>query len=240
MEITDNFKQITNRFGYYFSIAMTVITLITFGFAMTAVPISGAFCPGDCIEYPYLDTLNQYPKDFLWMYFAIFLTIVYVGFIVSIHYYASNEKKIFSQTGLTFSIISTVILAGAYFIQSSVIPASLMNGETEGVPMLIQYNPHGIFVVLEELGYIMMSLSFLFIAFVFTDKSRIEKIIRWIFILAFILTIISFTIITIQHGIVRKDRFEVAVISIDWLVLIINGILISLVFKRVLKQNKQG
>ncbi|MBN1183588.1 MAG: hypothetical protein JXB49_14960 [Bacteroidales bacterium] len=236
MEPTDNYKQIINRFGFYSSIALTVITLITFGFAMTAVPISGAFCPGNCIDYPYLDTLNQYPKDFLWMYFAILLTIIYIGFMVSIHSYTSNEKKIFSQTGLTFSIISTVILAGAYFIQSSVIPASLMNGETEGVTMLIQYNPHGVFVVLEEIGYIMMSISFLFIAFAFTNKSRIEKSIRWIFISAFILTVISFTIITIQHGIVRKDRFEVAVISIDWLVLIVNGILISKVFNRALKQ----
>ncbi|MBN1397975.1 MAG: hypothetical protein JXA06_08080 [Bacteroidetes bacterium] len=236
METTDNYKQIINRFGFYSSIALTVITLITFGFAMTAIPISGAFCSGDCIEYPYLDTLNQYPKDFLWMYFAILLTITYVCFMASIHYYVSNEKKIFSQTGLIFSIISTVILAGAYFIQSSVIPASLMNGETEGVAMLIQYNPHGVFVVLEEIGYIMMSISFLFIAFAFTKKSRIEKSIRWIFISAFILTVISFTIITIQHGIMRKDRFEVAVISIDWLVLIVNGILISKVFNRAIKQ----
>jgi hypothetical protein len=222
------------RFGLYSSIFMTVITIITLGFAMTAVPISGAFCPEGCIEYPYLDTLKQFPKDFLWMYPAMLLVLTYVAFLVSIHFYASLENKISSQVGLTFGIISAVILLGDYFIQVSVIPASLMNGETEGIPLLIQYNPHGVFVALEELGYLMMSFSFLFVASVFKNKKGIESVIRWVFIMAFVLTIISFALISVRYGTVRKDLFEVAVISIDWLVLIINGILISVVFKRAL------
>ena len=59
------------RFGYYSAILTTIITIVTFGFAMAAIPISGANCPGDCVEYPYLDTLAQFPRDFLWMPFAI-------------------------------------------------------------------------------------------------------------------------------------------------------------------------
>ena len=42
-------------------------------------------------------------------------------------------------------------------------------------------------------------------------------------------------VISIDHGLDRMDRFEVAVISIDWLVLLINGVLLSLVFRRQLK-----
>ena len=103
--------------------------------------------------------------------------------------------------------------------------------------MITQYNPHGIFIALEELGYLMMSFSFLFIALVFVGKNRIEKFIRWIFIIAFFLTIISFTLITIIYGIMRDYRFEIIVISIDWLVLMINGILTGIVFKQALKQD---
>jgi hypothetical protein len=33
----------------------------------------------------------------------------------------------------------------------------------------------------------------------------------------------------------RQDRFEVAVISIDWLALVINGVLLSMVFRRKFK-----
>jgi len=226
------------RIGYYSSIFLTIITLVTFGFAITAIPISGVFCLENCIEYPYLDTLSHFPKDYFWMFLAILLILTYLIFIVSVHSFALIQNKIFSRIGLTFAIISSVVLLSCYFIQFSVIPASLMNEETEGIALITQYNPHGTFIALEELGYLLMSFSFLFIAPVFADKNRIEKFIRWIFIIAFILTIISFAYITIKHGILRDYRFEIIVISIDWLVLMTNGILTGIVFKRALKQNK--
>jgi hypothetical protein len=72
-----------------------------------------------------------------------------------------------------------------------------MNGGIEGIALLTQYNPHGLFIALEELGYLMMSFSFLFIAPVFTNNNRVEKYIRGIFILAFILAIIAFAFVTI-------------------------------------------
>jgi len=223
------------KIGYYSSIFLTIITIITFGLAMTAIPNSGAFCPGDCLEYPYLDTLTEFPQDYLWMFPAIILMITFIIFVISVHSFASEKNKLFSRISLTFAIISTTVLLVCYFIQFSVIPTSLLNGETEGIALLTQYNPHGIFVALEELGYIMMSFAFLFLAPVFANKNRIETVIRWIFIIAFILTIISFVLISIKYGIVRQDRFEVIVISIDWFVLIINGILTSIVFKKALK-----
>lgn len=226
-----------NRIGFYSSIFLAAITLITLGFAATAIPISGVNCHSDCIEYPYLDTLSQFPKDYLWMFLATILILTYMIFVVSIHYFALKKNKIFSHISLTFAIISSVVLLSCYFIQFSVIPASLMNGETEGIALLTQYNPHGVFIALEELGYLMMSFSFLFIAPVFTNKNGIENSIRWIFIIAFILTIIAFVLVTIQHGIVREDRFEVPALIIDWLVLMTNGILASIVFKRALKTN---
>jgi hypothetical protein len=123
---------------------------------------------------------------------------------------------------------------GGYFVQFSVVPISLMNGETEGITLLTQYNAHGVFIVLEELGYLLMSLSFLFMAPVFVNKNRLESAVRWVFAVSFILTVIAFTLISFNYGLDRQDRFEVAVISINWLVLIINGVLLSIVFKRKL------
>ena len=230
----------SERVGLYSSVTLAILTIITLGFAMTAVPISGAFCPADCVEYPYLDTLEQFPGDFIWMYFAMFMIIAYMVFMISLHYFAKPEKKIFGLIGLCFTILSAGILVTAYFIQSSVVPASLMNGEHTGIPLIIQYNPHGIFIALEELGHILMAFSFLFIAFIFPEKVGLQKWIKWIFIIAFILSVISFVIVSIQHGIVRKDRFEVYIISIDWLVLIINGILMSIVYKKLLNNDRDA
>ncbi|MGD2034504.1 MAG: hypothetical protein PVF73_05570 [Bacteroidales bacterium] len=238
MNTKNNSGNTEYKTGYYSSVFLTVITIITFGFAITAVPISGAFCPEGCTDYPYLDTLKQFPKDFLWMYLAVFLVLAYLVFMVSLHFFASDEKKIYSQIALSFAIISTMILVSDYFIQSLVIPASLENGETEGIPLLIQYNSHGVFLALEELGYLLMSLSFLFIAPVFHSANRLQAAIRWIFIMAFIVTFLSFVVVSAKYGIGREDRFEVIIISVDWLVLIINGTLTGILFRRSFNDQK--
>ncbi|MCJ7802369.1 MAG: hypothetical protein MUP82_08455, partial [Candidatus Marinimicrobia bacterium] len=224
------------KFGYYSSIILVVITLITFAFALTAIPIAGTFCPSDCVEYPYLNTIQQFLYDFRWIYFAIVMLISFLAYMISLHYYSSRERKIFSQIALIIATISATVLLADYFIQISVVPASLLNGEVEGIPLIIQYNPHGIFIALEELGYILMSISFLFVAQIFNKDIRIENYIKWIFIISFILVLLSFIVVTFNRGLVRKDQFEVYVISIDWLVLIVNGILMSIVFKRKLGQ----
>ncbi len=221
--------------GLYSSIVLVVITLATFGFAITAVPVSGANCLEGCFDYPYLDTLSQFPKDFRWMIPAILLMLVYLVAMVAIHQTAAQEKKIFSQIGLSFALMSTLILVSDYFIQFSVIPISLMHGETEGITMLIQYNSHGVFIVLEELGYLLMSLSFLFFAPVFSGKNRLQSAIRWVFLVSFGLALVALAVVSMNYGLNRQDRFEVMVISINWLALVINGILLSLVYGRRLK-----
>jgi hypothetical protein len=114
--------------GYYASVLLAILTLITFGLAMAAIPNSGAFCPADCFEYPYLDTLSEYPGDYLWMYPAIVLMITFMISMVAIHATSTDENKIFSHISLAFTTVSTILLSVCYFIQITVIPASLMNG----------------------------------------------------------------------------------------------------------------
>lgn len=225
-------RSASNLFGFYAAILTAVITLITFGFAMIAIPISGANCPGDCVDYPYLDTLGQYPRDFLWMPLAITLVLAYVTLMVSINAYVPKDRKIFSQTGLSFALITATILVSDYFIQFSTIPMSLANNETEGLAMLIQYNPHGVFIALEEAGYLLMSLSFLFVGLALTSRNRLEAVIRWIFVIGFGLTMVSLMAVSVRFGLGREDRFEVIVISVNWLVLIINGFLLARLFRR--------
>lgn len=225
----------TLQVGFFSAIFMALMTAITFGFAINAIPISGANCMENCIEYPYLNTIGQFPKDFQWMIPAILMMLVYLVFMVSIQSYASPEKKIFGQISLAFAVITTMLLVADYFIQFSVVPVSLMNGELEGIPLIIQYNSHGPFIVVEELGYILMSLSFIFSAFVFEPKSRLEAWVRWIFIAGFLLSMLALGIVSAQLGLERQDRFEVIVISITWLVLIVNGILAGILFRKKMK-----
>ncbi len=166
------------------------------------------------------------------------MTVLYVILITALHSLTPDHNKIFSRLAWSFSLMACVLLLTNYFLQFSVIPASLLNQETEGIPLLIQYNPQGIFIVLEEVGYLMMSLSFLCIFPTFSRENRLETAIGWLFFTGFSLTIISLIVIILHYGINRSYRFEVAVITIDFFVLIINGILLNLMFKRRLKAVK--
>lgn len=233
-----NTEKTTLKFGLYSSLSLTLLTIITWGVAMTAIPPAGPYCPGDCMSYPYSDILSYYPRDYYWMYLAIFQLFGYLIFIVSNHFITGIEKKLFSFLSVSFALVTTIVLLIAYFVQFSVVPMSMMKGETEGIALLTQYNGHGIFIAMEDLGYITMSISFLFLSFIFSFKNRLERTIRLILISAFLLTVLSFVFYTIKFGIDRSYRFEVATITINWLTTITIGILVSIFIKNRLKTIK--
>jgi hypothetical protein len=224
------------RLGFYAAVLTTLLTLVTFTIAVLTPPLSGPYCAAGagCYTYPYSDIASRFPRDYYWMYPAIPLVLVFYILMVSIHYFAPAEKKIFSHIGLSFALISTATFVTDYFLQVSVIQPSLLLGETDGIALLSQFNAHGVFIVLEEIGFFMMSLSMLFMAPVFAGKTKSEKALRWLFTASFLLIAISFALYSVFYGIQREYRFEVATISINWLTLIISGILLSMVFRRAM------
>ena len=80
-----------------------------------------------------------------------------------------------------------------------------------------------------------MSISLFFLAPVFFTNNRLEKVIRWILFLPLVLNVLAFVGYSILFGIDRSYRFEVASISINWLFIIVIGILLSMFFKRNIK-----
>jgi hypothetical protein len=166
------------------------------------------------------------------MFPAIILSFSYLVMMVAFQKSVPEEKNIFSLTAIGFAIISTLILSLDYFVQVSFIQPSLLAGETEGIAMLSQFNPHGLFIILEELGFITMNISFFCLVPVFSNSVRVEKVLKLTFLSGFILMILSFMSISILHGLNRDYRFEVVIISITWLELIIAGILFAGYFKR--------
>ncbi len=223
------------KVGFYSAILTAFLTLFTFVIAFMTPPLSGPFCTGGCFTYPFSDIASRFPRDYYWMYPAMLLNVVYYVLMVAIHYFAPIEKKIFSHIGLSFAFLSMALFVIDYFLQVSVIQPSLVLGETDGIALLSQFNAHGVFIALEEIAFIMMSLSMLFMAPVFVGKTRSEIAIRFIFIGNFVITIAAFTLFTVFYGILREYRFEVAAFSINWLTLVTTGIFLSVVFRRALK-----
>ncbi len=225
------------KFGVISSWALAVITIITFGLAMIAIPPSGPNCVSNCMTYPYSGLLEYFPRDYFWMYSACLQLCVFLIFAVSFHYNAPVEKRIFSHSAVIFAIMSALTLMADYWVQIAVVPVSVMQAETEGIALLTQYNGHGIFIALEELGFSLMAIAFFFLGQSLSPKSRLEKSLRVVLTLPVILCILAITGYSVQYGINRDYRYEVAAITINWLTAIIAGVLSGVYFQR-LKKNR--
>lgn len=58
---------------------------ITFVVAVLSLPGLGPFCPEDCVGYPYTDIAAHIPRDFLWIYPALFVAPLFVMLLTAIH-----------------------------------------------------------------------------------------------------------------------------------------------------------
>jgi hypothetical protein len=193
-------------------------------------PRSGPFAPAaNIVPYPYTNVAAFIPNDYLWLYPGILLALIFIVLVVCIHSYAPSDRKIFSHIALSFAVIYATIILIDYFIQFTVVIPSILTGETAGLSLFTQYNPHGFFIALETLGYSMMSGAFLFVAAVFAG-GKLERALRWIFIAGFVAAVLFFTALSLLHY--DLIAFEVTIITINSIVLIVSGVLLSIVFRR--------
>jgi len=222
----------TKKFCFYTTLLMSVFALATFVIAVMTPPLSGPLCQSNCISYPYTDIISRFPRDYYWMFFAIIFLLLYMVVFVSLQHLSSKENMLFTKIAAAFALISGAIVISCYFVQLTVIQSSLIYGETEGIALLTQYNPHGVFIALEELGYLLMGISYLFAGLSISKNSRLEKVIRWVFILGFVLTTAAFLYIAGSLGFHREYIFEITAITITWFTLIINGALLAIFLRK--------
>ncbi len=216
------------RVGFWAAILTALVTAVFMVMAIATPPRSGPFCGTACVAYPYTDVAAFIPQDYLWLYPGFLLAPILVVLVACIHGYADPAQRVFSRVGLSLSILYAAVIMVDYFLQLTVVVPSLQAGETAGLSLFTQYNPHGIFITFEALGYLLLSTALLFLAPVF-GGGRKERVIRWTFVVGFVLVVFAF--VALPLGGQSIVAFEVTVLMIDWVVLIITGILLSLVFR---------
>ena len=225
-----NVNAVVSRVGLWSAILTAVFAAAFFLAGILTPPRSGPFAPAaNTIPYPYTNVAAFIPGDYVWLYPGILLAPIFIVLIVCIHYYAPNDRKIFSQIALSFAVIYAAVIITDYFIQLTVVIPSILSGETAGLSLFTQYNPHGFFIALETLGYSMMSGAFLFIAAVFAG-GKLERALRWILITGFVVAVLFFTALSLLNY--DLIAFEVTILTINSIVLIVSGVLLSIVFRR--------
>jgi len=210
---------------------LTVVVTAAFAIAGFTTPArSGPFCATwGCVPAPYTDVATFIPGDYLWLIPGIVLVPLFLVLVATVHDWTAERHRLYTRVALAFATAYAVVIGVDYFAQLAVVIPSLEAGETDGLSLFTQYNPHGLFIAGEALGYLAMSIALVSLAPVFAGRG-IERAIRWLFVGGFVLVIAALVGLWTVGG--DLVAFEVSVLSINWIVLVTAGALLALVFRR--------
>jgi len=211
------------KINMWIALATAVLTVLAFGVSITTLPLSGPFCAEGCFHYPYLDVGARWPADYFWMIFAALVPLSLVFLIGAVHEAGTPGQRQCSRLALTFAAMGTAVILIAYFVQLSVIQPALLAGERDGVAMLTQFNPHGAFIALEELGYLLLAGALTLVAFAPYGRGAAGRVVRLALGIALPLSLATFATMIAIYGPNREYRFEVAVLSIFWICVLIGS-----------------
>ncbi|MGZ4944555.1 MAG: hypothetical protein ACXV6K_09785 [Halobacteriota archaeon] len=102
------------------------------------------------------------------------LASAFVVLIISVHYYASSERKIASHVAVTFATVYTVLASMVYFTLLAVVIPNVLAGQADKVSLLL-FDTGSFLTAVDGLAYGFMSLAALFAAVVFVGTG----LVRW-------------------------------------------------------------
>lgn len=222
-----------NRLSLWAAILTAFMAVVSLAMAVTTLPHSGPYCRSGCVGYPYTDAAALVPRDYLWMYPAVVLTLLVMVFVECLHDQLPPARRLLSRIGVAFTIIGVAILVVDYAGQLTFLQTALVLGETEGLSPWTQYNPHGIFIALENVGYVLLNIAFLFIGIAMLRMpTRLWRTAGWIFTMGGALTLALLVSYSALYQVRLDYRFEVMAILVTWLVLIAAPVLLSIALLR--------
>jgi hypothetical protein len=128
-----------------------------------------------CVAAPYTDVAAFVPRDYWWMYPALVLQVAFLVLVAAIAAAGLRRRPAApppaparwgrpALAAVTFTVLGAGMLVAGYGLQLFVAQPSFLAGETAGLELLSQYNPHGLFIGLENLGYAAQAVGFVFLA----------------------------------------------------------------------------
>jgi hypothetical protein len=225
-----------DRLGFWAAILTSALAAASFGVAATTPPRTGPFAaPGSAIPFPYSAAAQFVPRDFIWMYLGLLMMLAFLVLAACVRERAAAGGKVTGTIGLSLAVVSFTVIAVDYFIQLRTVQPALLRGEVEGLAILSQYNPHGVFIALEELGFLVMGMSFAFLG-LSLGSSRLERVTRRVYLVSSAMMVAAFVGMSSYFGFGLEYRFEVTAISIGWLALTISSVLLAFVFSHRVRE----
>jgi hypothetical protein len=228
-----------DRFGFGVAVLTAAFGLVALGIAVSTTPRAGPFCPAECLDYPYSGSAAFVPRDFLWMYPATVMLLTFMTLTIVVFAHAGADRRLPAMIGVAFALLAASTLVVDYAIQLAVVQPSLLAGESDGVALVSQYNPHGVFIALENVGYVALAVAFVCMSRVVTGGGWLVRALRWLLLLAGALTLVSLAVMSWWFGMDLGYRFEVVAISITWIAIIGSSALLAAWLRRPTDRSAQ-
>lgn len=227
-------RAVTNarRFATWAAAVTAVAAALALGIGVFTPPRGGVLCASGCIPYPYTDAAPYVAGDSIWIYLAIVMALGFVAVTASLHELAPPGGRLAGLVALAFAVLAAGLLVGDYVVHLMVVVPSLAKGEGAAMATLSMYNPHGVFIALENGGYFLMGVAFLAASGAIARTGRLGRVARWVFLLAGALAVGGLLVFAALFGNDLDVRYEVAAISVDYLCLAIGGTLLAVLFRR--------
>lgn len=232
---TDRARETGARLGLWVSVLTAAAAIVAFGIGIMTPPHSGPFCTESCIAYPYTGAVAFFPRDYLWIFPGMLLVSLFVVLCICVDFWVEIERRIFSRIAVAAATISAALVTLDYFIQFEVFQPSLLRGESDGLAFFSQYNPHGAFIAIEDLGYLGMSAAFIFLGVSLAGRGGLEKATRWVLAIGGALGFVAFIGLSVVFGNSLETRLELAIITIVWTVVPVAAVMLAILFRRSLR-----
>jgi hypothetical protein len=218
--------------GFPVALLLAAMAALGFGLGIFTPVRSGAWCTANCTAYPYMDAGRFFPRDYWWMLPGITLAPLFMALAACAHFCVPPARRLWSLLAVCCATAATTLIALDYFAQVLAVQPSLAQHEPDGVAILTQYNPRGLFILLEDLGYLLLAKAMLLVAMAIPPGLKHARSLRWTLGIVAGLALASFLLFAVRFGVEMALPFELAVITIVWIGLAPSGILAALWFRR--------
>lgn len=217
------------RFHRVMSFGTAVFALLALGVALAFAPArSGPNCIEDCITWPYTDAAAFVPRDFWWMIFAFLLALTVPLLFVSASARVRPGREAALQAAVVLATIAAAILTFTYGTQYLTVQVSLARSETTYLSLWSQYNPHGMFVMLESVGFFITALALLNYGLALHRVDRRTRIVAGLCRYGGVLAAGLLPLTLALYRFELEYRYEVLAIAILWPLLTVVGAMSAL------------
>jgi hypothetical protein len=209
--------------------ATALLAIAALALGITTPPRSGALCRDACVAFPYTDVAAFVPRDYWWMYPGLLLPLMAVMLVLCLRHRVVPERVVFATTAVCLTAIGAAVLVVDYGVQLTVVQPALLAGETDGLSLWSQYNPHGLFIALENIGYALLAAAMLLTGVALgRQPTRLMRLVRTVFTAAGALGLAALVVLAAVYRADLDVRYEVTAILVTWLALIVAGVSLAL------------